>query len=135
MAFYNFPLRFLTRMRDAEEAGRTVLPLGRAVHRLTDELGTWFGLDAGFLPEGDRADFVILDPERLDESVDAYDKAEAPFFGDLCAWSTATMRPSWPPASAVVSCRVPARGVRPGLRPRSAVGHYLRAGAGAVTAR
>lgn len=83
MAFYNFPLRFLKRMRDAERAGRTVLPLGRAVHRLTGELATWFGLDVGHLREGDRADFVIIDPEKLDETVDAYNEEPAPFFDDL----------------------------------------------------
>lgn len=83
MAFYNFALRFLKRMRDAETAGKPVLSPGKAVHRLTGELADWFGLDAGYLREGDRADFVIIDPDKLDESVDAYHEAAAPFFDGL----------------------------------------------------
>lgn len=83
MAFYNFGLRFLRRMKNAIETGRTVLPMGRAVHRLTGELGAWFGLDAGYLRAGDRADFVIIDPAGLDESADAYYESETPFFGGL----------------------------------------------------
>ncbi|MFD6196725.1 amidohydrolase family protein [Mycobacteriaceae bacterium NPDC060252] len=83
MAFYNFSLRFLKRMNDAQNAGKPVLSLGHAVHRLTGELGTWFGLDAGHLRQGDRADFVIIDPTELDESVDAYNEAPAEFFGGL----------------------------------------------------
>ena len=38
MAFYNFHLRFLKRMRDAELAGKPVLSMGQAVRRLTWEL-------------------------------------------------------------------------------------------------
>ncbi|HEU4360099.1 MAG TPA: hypothetical protein VFR27_01150 [Mycobacterium sp.] len=83
MAFYNFGLRFLKRMRDAEDAGNPVLSLGSAVHRLTGELGSWFGLDAGYLREGDRADFVGVDPAGLDESLAAYHEQPAPFFGGL----------------------------------------------------
>lgn len=83
MAFYNFALRFLKRMYDAEKAGKPVLSLGHTVHRLTGELATWFGLDAGYLREGDRADFVVIDPEKLDASVDAYNEAQAPFFENL----------------------------------------------------
>jgi N-acyl-D-aspartate/D-glutamate deacylase len=49
-------------MRDAEAAGKPVLSMSQAVHRLTGELGSWFGLDAGYLREGDRADFVVNRP-------------------------------------------------------------------------
>ncbi|MBS9532230.1 amidohydrolase family protein [Mycobacterium sp. M1] len=83
MAFYNFALRFLKRMHDAERAGTPVLSLGAAVHRLTGELGSWFGLDAGYLREGDRADFVVIDPAGLDDSLAEYHEAPAPFFGGL----------------------------------------------------
>lgn len=83
MAFYNFGLRFLKRMRDAEDAGKPVLSLGNAVHRLTGELGSWFGLDAGFLRAGDRADFVVVDPDGLDESLADYHEQPASFFGGL----------------------------------------------------
>ena len=83
MAFYNFSLRLLKRVRDAERSGRPFLSTQRAVHRLTAEVAEWFGLDAGTLREGERADFVVIDPERLDESVNAYHEATVPFYGGL----------------------------------------------------
>jgi N-acyl-D-aspartate/D-glutamate deacylase len=83
MAFYNFSLRLLKRTRDAERAGKPFLTLQHAVHRLTGEVAEWFGLDAGTLREGDRADFVVIDPAGLDDSVDAYHEEKVPFYGDL----------------------------------------------------
>jgi N-acyl-D-aspartate/D-glutamate deacylase len=76
MAFYNFGLRFLRRVRDAEAAGRPFMTLEQAVHRLTGELADWYAVDAGHLRVGDRADLVVVDPTHLDASLDAY--AEAP---------------------------------------------------------
>ncbi|CAA9359682.1 MAG: FIG00828677: hypothetical protein [uncultured Nocardioidaceae bacterium] len=76
MAFYNFGLRFLRRVRDAETAGRPFMSIEHAVHRLTGELADWYSVDAGHLRVGDRADLVVIDPEGLDESLDEY--AEAP---------------------------------------------------------
>jgi N-acyl-D-aspartate/D-glutamate deacylase len=70
MAFYNFPVRMLKRVRDAELAGAPIMPIEAAVHRLTGELGAWFGLDAGRLRPGDRADVIVLDPARLDDEVE-----------------------------------------------------------------
>ena len=83
MAFYNFSLRLLKRVRDAERAGRPFLTVERAVHRLTAEVAEWFGLEAGTLREGDRADFVVIDPAGLDDSVDGYHEEKVPFYGDL----------------------------------------------------
>ncbi|MCF6387694.1 amidohydrolase family protein [Mycobacterium sp. MBM] len=83
MAFYNYALRLLKRVRDADEAGRPFLTPQRAVHRLTAEVADWFGLDAGTLRTGDRADFVVIDPSALDDSVNAYHEATVPFYGDL----------------------------------------------------
>jgi len=83
MAFYNFPLRLLKRTLEADRAGAPFLSIERAVHRLTAELASWFGIDAGFLREGDRADFVVIDPTGLDGSVDGYHEAAVPFFGGL----------------------------------------------------
>ncbi|RSN60033.1 N-acyl-D-amino-acid deacylase family protein [Actinomadura sp. WAC 06369] len=78
MAFYNFPLRLLSR---AHHGG--FMSVERAVHRLTGELAHWYGIDAGTLREGDRADLVVVDPDRLDGSLD--EAREAPFeeFGGL----------------------------------------------------
>jgi N-acyl-D-aspartate/D-glutamate deacylase len=83
MAFYNFSLRLLKRTLDAERAGDPFLTIQRAVYRLTAEVAEWFGLDAGTLREGDRGDFVVIDPAGLDESVDSYHEEEAPFYGGL----------------------------------------------------
>lgn len=71
MAHYNFPLRMLRLVRDAEQRGAPVMTTERAVHRLTGELAEWFGLDAGVLARDRRADVVVIDPEALDESLDA----------------------------------------------------------------
>ncbi|MBX7194629.1 MAG: amidohydrolase family protein [Sandaracinaceae bacterium] len=70
MAFYNFAVRMLKQVRDAERAGQPIMPIERAVYRLTGELGAWFGLDAGVIAEGKRADVIVVDPERLDASLD-----------------------------------------------------------------
>lgn len=83
MAFYNFGLRLLRRVRDAERAGRPFLSVEQAVHRLTGELADWYGVDAGHLRPGDRADLVVVDPERLDASLDAYAEAPVPAYGNL----------------------------------------------------
>lgn len=83
MAFYNFGLRLLKRARDAHRAGSPFLSTQRAVHRLTGELGEWFGIDAGTLRQGDRADFVVIDPAGLNESVDGYYEEAVPFYGGL----------------------------------------------------
>jgi N-acyl-D-aspartate/D-glutamate deacylase len=83
MAFYNFGLRLLRRVRDAELAGTPFMTVEHAVHRITGELGEWYGIDAGHLRIGDRADLVVIDPARLDESLDAYAEAPVPAFGNL----------------------------------------------------
>lgn len=83
MAFYNYALRLLKRARDAERAGHPFMTIERAVYRLTAEVADWFGMDAGKLRVGDRADFAVIDPEGLDESVNAYHEAEVPFYGGL----------------------------------------------------
>ncbi|WP_433683253.1 N-acyl-D-amino-acid deacylase family protein [Nocardia sp. CA-119907] len=83
MAFYNFGLRFLRRVHDAERAGRPFLALERAVHRITGELADWYGIDAGHLRPGGRADLVVIDPAHLDESVEAYAEHPVEVFDNL----------------------------------------------------
>lgn len=83
MAFYNFSLRLLKRVRDAEAAGRPFMSVQRAVYRLTSEVADWFGFDAGTLRKGDRADFVVIDPAGLTDAVDGYHEEKVPFYGDL----------------------------------------------------
>jgi N-acyl-D-aspartate/D-glutamate deacylase len=83
MAFYNYPLRLLKRVRDAQLAGRPFLTTTHAVHRLTAEVADWFGVDAGTLRQGERADFVVIDPAGLGDQVDEYHEESVPFYGGL----------------------------------------------------
>ena len=76
LAKYNFGLRLLKYARDAELAGQPFISIGRAVHRATGELADWFGVDAGHIRVGDRADLVIVNPAGLDDALD--EVAEAP---------------------------------------------------------
>lgn len=75
MAHYNFPLRMLRLVRDAGRDGRPFMTVEAAVRKLSGELAEWFGLDAGVLLPGRRADLVVIDPSALDE---AEKIAEAP---------------------------------------------------------
>jgi N-acyl-D-aspartate/D-glutamate deacylase len=83
MAFYNYALRLIKRTHDADRTGDPFMTIEHAVHRLTAEVADWFGLDAGTLREGERADFVVINPDGLDDSVDAYHEEKVPFYGDL----------------------------------------------------
>ncbi len=83
MAFYNSGLRLLRHVNDAEKQGRPFLSIERAVHRLTGELASWYGIDAGTLREGDRADIVVINPDKLDESLDAYAEHPVASYGGL----------------------------------------------------
>jgi len=83
MAFYNFGLRLLRHVRDAESRGEPFLTLERAVHRLTGELAEWYDVDAGHLRIGDRADLVVINPEHLDSRLDAYAESPVAQYADL----------------------------------------------------
>ncbi|MCR6031823.1 amidohydrolase family protein [Nocardioides sp. zg-579] len=83
MAFYNFGLRLLKHVHDAERAGRPFLTVEQAVHRMTGELAEWYGLDAGHLRVGDRADVLVVDPERLDSSLEEYAESPVEQYGGL----------------------------------------------------
>ncbi|CAN5441518.1 amidohydrolase family protein [soil metagenome] len=83
MAFYNMGLRLLRHVRDAERAGSPFMTIEHAVHRLTGELADWYRLDAGHLRVGDRADLVVLDPEKLDASLDSYAEEPVAQYGGL----------------------------------------------------
>jgi N-acyl-D-aspartate/D-glutamate deacylase len=83
MAFYNFPLYFLRSVKRAAEAGTPLMPLERAVHRVTGEIGDWLGVDAGHLRVGDRADVVVVNPAGLNDDVHAYHEAPIDVFGGV----------------------------------------------------
>jgi N-acyl-D-aspartate/D-glutamate deacylase len=83
MAFYNFGLRLLRHVRDAQRSGTPFMSVEAAVHRLTGELADWYRIDAGHLRIGDRADLVVIDPEHLDGSLDEYTEAVVEQYGNL----------------------------------------------------
>ncbi|HET9874758.1 MAG TPA: hypothetical protein VFQ37_03225, partial [Mycobacterium sp.] len=83
MAFYNSGLRLLRHVYQQEQAGQPFMSIEQAVHRLTGELGEWFGLDVGTLRQGDRADFAIIDPAHLDSALDDYAEAPVEQFGGM----------------------------------------------------
>lgn len=83
MAFYNFGLRLLRHVRDAQLRGQPFMTVEQAVHRLTGELAEWYRIDAGHLRIGDRADVVVIDPERLDDTLDKYAEAPVPQYDGL----------------------------------------------------
>ncbi|MFF3229050.1 amidohydrolase family protein [Nocardia suismassiliense] len=83
MAFYNYHLRLLERVKSAQGKRKPFLSVEQAVHRLTGELADWFDLDAGQLRVGDRADIAIIDPERLDQNVHGLAEQEMPEYGGL----------------------------------------------------
>ncbi len=82
MSHYNFPLRLLKLVRDAEQRGQPFMSVERAVHRLTGEIGAWLGLDAGTLQVGKRADVVVVDPRFLDARLDEVSEVPIQNFGD-----------------------------------------------------
>ena len=61
----------------------------RAVQRLTSELAQWFGIDAGTLVVGARADVVVVDPTGLDDRLAAiHEEPVAPPAGaDAPPWA------------------------------------------------
>ncbi len=83
MAFYNMGLRLLRHVQDAARSGRPFMTVEQAVHRLTGELADWYRIDAGHLRLGDRADLVIVDPERLDDTLDRYAEEPVEQYGGL----------------------------------------------------
>ncbi|CQD15837.1 N-acyl-D-glutamate amidohydrolase [Mycobacterium europaeum] len=83
MAFYNSGLRLLRHVHQADKHGTPFMSVERAVHRLTGELGAWYGIDAGTLREGDRADVVVINPDKLDASLDRYAEHPVASYGGL----------------------------------------------------
>ncbi len=83
MAFYNSGLRLLRHVHEADRRGAPFMSIERAVHRLTGELGSWYGIDAGTLREGDRADIVVLNPDKLDDSLERYAEHPVEAYGGL----------------------------------------------------
>ncbi|QCB48958.1 hypothetical protein E5720_13480 [Rhodococcus sp. PAMC28707] len=83
MAFYNFGIRLLHRVHGARGDRRPFMSVENAVYKLSGELADFYGVDAGHLRVGDRADVVVIDPAGLDDEVLAYREETMPEFGGL----------------------------------------------------
>ncbi|MCB0895103.1 MAG: amidohydrolase family protein [Nocardioides sp.] len=125
MAFYNFGLRLLKHVHEAERAGTPFMSVEHAVHRLTGELGEWYRIDAGTLRVGDRADLVVIDPERLDASLEEYREAPVEQYGGLSRM--VNRNDAAVPAVFVSGRRVVTDGEPTDLLGRERTGQFLRA--------
>ncbi|MFP3978562.1 N-acyl-D-amino-acid deacylase family protein [Marinobacter sp. KMM 10035] len=70
MAFYNLPLRMLKLVQESIDEGDAVMTMEQAVHRLTGDQADWFGIEAGKIRVGDRADLVVLDPAGFAQNLE-----------------------------------------------------------------
>ena len=131
MAFYNSGLRLLRHVHEQEQAGQPFMSLEQAVHRMTGELGAWFGLDAGTLREGDRADLAIIDPAGLDSTLDDYAEAPVPQFGGMARM--VNRNAAAVPAVFVGGRKVIADGEPTATLGTERTGRFLRAGLPAKT--
>ncbi|MBX3420543.1 MAG: amidohydrolase family protein [Pirellulaceae bacterium] len=76
LALYNFPLRSIKYLKDAHERGDPFMSYEKLIWRLTKENADFFHIDAGVIQEGSRADIVVIDFDRLDDSVHEYHYAD-----------------------------------------------------------
>ncbi|MCW2769339.1 MAG: hypothetical protein JWR27_772, partial [Aeromicrobium sp.] len=83
MAFYNFGIRLLNRVHQAQSKAKPFMTVEKAIFKLTGELGDFYGIDAGRIQVGDRADIVVVDPAGLSDEVDSYHEALMPEFGNM----------------------------------------------------
>ncbi|MDZ4724890.1 MAG: N-acyl-D-glutamate amidohydrolase [Leptospira sp.] len=86
MAHYNFPLRMLKLVYDAEKNKTPFMTLEYAVHRLTGEIADWFGIETGYIKIGKRADLVLIDPNELNEELAKDFEAPMPFMNGFKRW-------------------------------------------------
>ncbi|MDX2358251.1 N-acyl-D-amino-acid deacylase family protein [Dietzia sp. PP-33] len=83
MAFYNFGVRLLERVHQAQGRGKPFLSVEEAVYKLTGELADFYRLDAGRIQPGRRADVVVIDPAGLDGESLGYHEEPMPELGGL----------------------------------------------------
>ena len=81
MAFYNFPLKMLKSVLDAEQAGKPIMSVEKCVWRVSKEQADWFGLDCGYVAEGNVADLNILDPSMFRNIREEVSEAPIDAFG------------------------------------------------------
>jgi N-acyl-D-aspartate/D-glutamate deacylase len=81
MAFYNLPLRMLKLVNESIEEDKPMMTMEKAIWRMTGDQANWFGVDAGRIKVGDRADVVVLDPKGFDQNLEDVHWAEMANFG------------------------------------------------------
>lgn len=81
MAFYNLPLRMLKLVNESLEEAKPIMTMEKAVWRMTGDQADWFGVDAGRIQVGDRADVVVIDPKGFDQNLEDVHWAEMENFG------------------------------------------------------
>ncbi len=131
MAFYNFPIRLLARVHAAAQAGAPFLAPEQAIYKLTGELGDFYGIDAGHLRVGDRADLAVIDPVGLGDDPCAYAEAPLPELGGV---NRMVNRNDRAVAATMVAGTVVYRAGTfvPGYGVTVGTGRFLRAGAAAA---
>ena len=70
MAFYNLPLRMLKLVKESRDVGKPVMSMEKAVWKMTGDQADWFGIDAGRIQPGDRADVAIINPKHFDQNLE-----------------------------------------------------------------
>ncbi|WJG07635.1 amidohydrolase family protein [Aliiglaciecola sp. LCG003] len=70
MAFYNLPLRLLKLVKESQDDSFPFMSIEQAIWRLTGDQAEWFGIEAGKIRHGDRADVVIIDPAGLEQDLE-----------------------------------------------------------------
>lgn len=83
MAFYNLPLRFLKLVNNSLTGPAPVMSLEKAIWRLSGEQADWFGVDAGYIREGKRADICLINPQALAQNLELEHWDEMQNFGGL----------------------------------------------------
>jgi N-acyl-D-aspartate/D-glutamate deacylase len=128
MAFYNFGIRLLHRVKSAQGEPAPFMKVEKAVHKLTGELGDFYGVDAGHLRLGGRADVVVIAPDGLDDDVTAYHEEIMPEFGGL---SRMVNRNDRAVTATLIAGKIAYRGGQfaPWFGVSERAGRYLRAGA------
>lgn len=63
-------------VKESVDEKKPVMSMEQAVWRMTGDQADWFGVDAGKIRLGDRADIVILDPNGFSQNLEEVSWAE-----------------------------------------------------------
>lgn len=65
MAFYDFPLQMIKRVKQSIDDNKAIMTMEHCIWRLSKELADWFSIDSGELKAGMPADIVLINPNYL----------------------------------------------------------------------